>query len=292
MTKRALLSHTIWAMTLLLVPTTSYSKPLHRWKQSTPQHKRSSLQKRFRPPRGFVRTKASKRSFLWWMRRLPIQPRGSAVYYFDGRKKPSQSHHVGVIDLDIGRRDLQQCADAVMRVWSEYLWYRGLQRYTSFNFLDGSPNPWKHWQRGLRPTFRRRRPPRWSKRRRSDKTYKNYRRYMRFVMAYSNTTSLEHQLKKIKCRSARAGDILLVGWRQGQPGHAILLLDEATNKRGKKAFLLAQSYMPAQSFHVLKAPVQSTSPWYAFPKRGKIKTPEWTFNTKQCYRFPLTRYHR
>lgn len=50
------------------------------------------------------------------------------------------------------------------------------------------------------------------------------------------------------------------------------------NAQGERAFLLAQGYMPAQEFHVLKNPPHEDDPWYymdevCFP----LKTPEYTF---------------
>lgn len=54
--------------------------------------------------------------------------------------------------------------------------------------------------------------------------------------------------------------------------------DLCENADGKKAFLLAQGYMPAQQFHVLKNPAHEDNPWYyedevTYP----FHTPEYTF---------------
>ena len=55
----------------------------------------------------------------------------------------------------------------------------------------------------------------------------------------------------IKLNEIRAGDVFLKG---GSPGHVVMIVDVCTNKEGKKALLLAQGYMPAQEFHLLKNP--------------------------------------
>lgn len=34
---------------------------------------------------------------------------------YNGSQKPNQSVHYAVFDIDVGKEDLQQCADAVMR---------------------------------------------------------------------------------------------------------------------------------------------------------------------------------
>ena len=41
-----------------------------------------------------------------------------------------------------------------------------------------------------------------------------------------------------------------------------MVVDVCENEAGKKAFLLAQGYMPAQEFHLLKNPLHDTDPWY------------------------------
>ena len=64
-----------------------------------------------------------------------------------------------------------------------------------------------------------------------------------------------------------------------------MVVDIIENKNGKKKYLLAQSYMPAQNFQILKNP-NSESPWYDLNGEGlNIYTPEWSFNTSQLMRW-------
>jgi len=39
--------------------------------------------------------------------------------------------------------------------------------------------------------------------------------------------------------------------RAGSPGHAMLVVDVAEDERGRRIYLLAQSYMPAQDIHIV-----------------------------------------
>jgi hypothetical protein len=57
-------------------------------------------------------------------------------------------------------------------------------------------------------------------------------------------------------------------------------VDVAQHKNsGKKVFLLAQSYMPAQEIHVLKNPDDpALSPWYRLDFGETLRTPEWSFS--------------
>ena len=52
--------------------------------------------------------------------------------------------------------------------------------------------------------------------------------------------------------SLQPGDVFIKG---GSPGHAVIVVDVAIyTQTGKKVFLLAQSYMPAQQIHILVNP--------------------------------------
>ena len=71
------------------------------------------------------------------------------------------------------------------------------------------------------------------------------------------------------------GDVLIRG---GFPGHAIMVMDVATNAEGNRIYILAQSYMPAQDIHLLNNPSnQQISPWYLVKKEERIVTPEYLF---------------
>ena len=57
-----------------------------------------------------------------------------------------------------------------------------------------------------------------------------------------------------------------------------MIVDICENENGQKAFLLAQGYMPAQEFHILKNPKHESDPWYyenevVYP----FTTPQYTF---------------
>lgn len=82
----------------------------------------------------------------------------------------------------------------------------------------------------------------------------------------------------VRDRDVQIGDVWVHG---GSPGHAMLVVDMAADRQGRKICLLAQSYMQAQDIHLVINPGnQSLSPWYEigeFP----LYTPEWTFYTQE-----------
>ncbi|HYD15554.1 MAG TPA: DUF4846 domain-containing protein, partial [Hyphomicrobium sp.] len=167
-------------------------------------------------------------------------------------------------DIDIGKRDLQQCADAVMRLRAEWLYSLGRDKEIAFNDTDGKRR-------------------RFSATGRSD--HAGLRKYMDLVFAYAGTYSLERELKPVKPADIAIGDVFIKG---GFPGHAVLVTDMAVNKEtGEKRFLLLQSYMPAQDMHILKNPNSADgSPWYTVPSGDQFVTPEWIFKSTALRRWP------
>jgi hypothetical protein len=97
---------------------------------------------------------------------------------------------------------------------------------------------------------------------------------------------IKETIDKIAATDARVlitGDVLIRG---GFPGHAVIVIDVAINKGGKKIYLLAQSYMPAQDIHVLINPVNKLlSPWYEVHDKTNIETPEYTFTKFELKRW-------
>ena len=100
---------------------------------------------------------------------------------------------------------------------------------------------------------------------------------MEWVFMYAGTLSLSNELQPKALVEIEIGDVFIKG---GSPGHAVLVVDIAENEHtGEIAFLLAQSYMPAQQIHILKNPSNpSISPWYILSDiKQELITPEWRF---------------
>lgn len=214
-----------------------------------------TLEQAMAPPPGFVRQAVAPNSWAAWLRGLPMKPSGSPVMLYNGIKKPRQDVHAGVIDIDVGRRDLQQCADAIMRLRAEWLFANKRPTRIAFNDTKG-------------------RPMRYSVGRGA--SYKSFRKYMIRVFAYAGTYSLERELQPKSMSEIAIGDVVIKG---GFPGHAVLVVDMAVNPNTKtRKFLLSQSYMPAQDIHILKNPSDPTGgPWYDVRPGERLKTPEWEF---------------
>ncbi len=242
----------------------------------------TSIIERFSPPEGFERIYVEEDSFGAFLRNLPLKPYGSKVKYFDGRIK-SKDVYEAVIDIDIGNRDLQQCADAVMRLWAEYLYDKEMYDKIHFNFVCGFKADYKTWMQGNRIVVKGN-DAYWVKQTDYSDDYESFRQYLDMVFAYAGTESLEKEMKKINLEDMEIGDVFLKG---SLPGHCVIVVDMAeNNETGEKLFMIAQSYMPAQDIHILKNNNDSgLSPWYSMNFDKNLKTPEWEFTKDQLYRF-------
>ena len=213
-------------------------------------------------------------SFAAFLRAYPLKEDGSPVLLYDGNEKGNQNAHAAVFELPIENEDLQQCADSVMRVYAEYFYHTGQYDRISFHFVSGFQADYVKWREGYLILVSGN-DVSWVNMASYDESYQNFQEYLRIVFAYAGTLSMEAESQEITLSEIRAGDVFLKG---GSPGHVVLVVDVCVKEDGSKAFLLAQGYMPAQEFHLLKNPLHEEDPWYyeeevAYP----FSTPEYTF---------------
>lgn len=242
-----------------------------------------TLHNRVQPPDGFQRVELDKDSFGAWLRDLPTLPGKPDVLLYNGQLKGNQSAHHLVLDIDVGQKDLQQCADAVMRLRAEYLWSQERFADIHFNFTSGHTSRWTDWKAGKRPVVNGNSVS-FVQKADADGSYANFMRYMTDIFNWAGTSSLSKELKPVKMNDMQVGDVLIHG---GFPGHAVLVVDMAENpETGKKVYMVVQSYMPAQQIHLLRNPMDGKlSPWYELGESGAIETPEWGFSSSELMRF-------
>ena len=222
--------------------------------------------------------KAEEGSLTEFLRTYPLKEHSSPVLLYDGSEKWSQDAHVAVFALPIEERDLQQCADSVMRVYAEYYWSAQKYEKIRFHFTNGFWAEYGKWREGYRISVEGNQVS-WVKSANYDDSYETFVKFLRMVFTYAGTLSMEQESEQISVKEARVGDVILKG---GSPGHVVMIVDMCENEQGQKAFLLAQGYMPAQEFHVLKNPAHEENPWYYEGElTGRIRTPEYGFG-KGC----------
>lgn len=216
-----------------------------------------TLETRINVPKGYQRVETNKNSLTSFLRNYPLKEDGEPVLLYDGTQKGNQSAHVAVFKLPIENADLQQCADSIIRVYAEYYYHRGEYDKISFQFVNGFKCNFSKWIQGYRVKFDNNKTS-WVKSASYDDSYTCFKKYMRIVFAYASTLSMEEESYPIVVSDIEVGDIFI---KAGSPGHVVMVVDVSKNSDGKKAFLLAQGYMPAQQFHVIKNPIHD-DPWY------------------------------
>ncbi|MBL8001131.1 MAG: DUF4846 domain-containing protein [Flavobacteriales bacterium] len=238
---------------------------------------------RFEAPAGCTRTPLADSTFGSYLRALPVKPEGAPVHLYDGSVKHRQDVHAAVVDLSVGKRDLQQCADAVMRLRAEHLFAQGRYEDIHFRFTNGFEAPFSRWAKGDRIKVQGDRCDWKLKEGVPGFTHDNLLAYLQLVFTYAGTLSLSKELKPAHALPLEPGDVFIHG---GSPGHAMLVLDVARGPDGRTFFLLAQSYMPAQEVHVvrnLRRPALGA--WFELNDGDELVTPEWTFSWSERKRW-------
>jgi hypothetical protein len=211
-------------------------------------------------PQGFDRIPQSTNSFPYYLQHLKLK-KDKTVYTYNGTPKENQLAQFAVVDISVGNKDLQQCADAIMRLRAEYLFAQ--KRYMEIDFVDNNSRHYKFT---------------------SPFTKTHFETYLQQVFGMCGSASLAKQLNPVnEFNNIQIGDVLIRG---GFPGHAVQVIDMAENNEGEKIYLLAQSYMPAQNIHVLQNNNNfELSPWYMVDKEDEIITPEYRFMKKELKRW-------
>jgi len=235
----------------------------------------TSLQARIKVPQGYSRVQVEKGSFTDFVRNYPMKEHESKVLLYNGNEKGNQDAHVAVFDLPIEEYDLQQCADSIMRMYAEYYWNSKVYDKISFHFVSGFDAKFSKWMQGYNIKVSGN-SVNWVSDSSCNSSYESFKKYMRMVFNYASTLSMDKESKEIEVSDIHVGDIFIKG---GSPGHVVMVADVCVNGDGKKAFLLAQGYMPAQQFHVLKNPNSEDGIWYYEDEiEYPFRTPEYSFD--------------
>lgn len=219
-----------------------------------------TLKDRISVPDGYDLIIEKPGSFGAFIQNFKLKPFDSPILKYDGTKIATQNLHVAVLDIDTGNKDLQQCADAIIRLRAEYLFATKNFDEIKFHFTSGDLMRWNDYKNGTRAfvngnkvSFKNVEKP--------DASYTNFRNYLDLIFTYAGTISLAAETKAVlKTSDLKTGDILI---NAGSPGHAVFIAGVAKNENNKKLFLLGEGFTPAQSIHILKNPYnQDLSPWY------------------------------
>lgn len=236
----------------------------------------------FAPPAGFERVAVDPERFGAFLRRLPLRLDRTTVHQYDGT--PLHTSAAAITMLPVGDRNLQQCADAIIRLHAEYLWATGRQEDIAYHFTSGDRSAWTDWAEGERFQISGNRVER-HHRASPDRSRSAFLDYLTHLFTYAGTRSLPRDAKRVPVGTPiQPGDFFL---DPGSPGHVILVLDVVVSEEGRRRALLGQSFMPAQEFHVIDGGVDGTG-WFRLPthRDGTVDVPSWTaFPRTSAWRF-------
>ncbi|SIQ62800.1 DUF4846 domain-containing protein [Chryseobacterium sp. RU33C] len=221
---------------------------------------KNTIRERFSPPEGYEWIEEKPGSFGYFIENFKLKPYGSQILKYDGVPISTQQLHEAVFDIDTGNKDLQQCADAAIRMRAEYLYKSKKFNEIKFHFTSGDLLSWNDYKNGTRAlvngnsvSFR--------KTAAFDDSYNSFRNYLDLIFNYAGTISLNKETKPVMRNSdLKTGDILIT---PGSPGHIVFISGACQNQKGERLFLLSEGFTPAQSVHVLSNPFNPYfTPWY------------------------------
>jgi len=221
---------------------------------------KNTVRERFSPPKGYRWVEEQPGSFGYFIEHFKLKPYGSPILKYDGNPIATQNLHEAVFDIDTGNKDLQQCADAVIRLRAEYLFRAQKPDAIKFHFTSGHLVSWNDYKSGIR-AFVNGNSVSFRKTAAADGSYENFRKYLDLIFNYAGTISLYSETARVTKKSyLKTGDILIT---PGSPGHVVFIAGVCENKEGKRLFLLSEGFTPAQSIHLLSNPFEKNiSPWY------------------------------
>ncbi|MFA9219883.1 MAG: DUF4846 domain-containing protein [Sediminibacterium sp.] len=234
---------------------------------------------RFEVPNGYARKINAAGTFGNYLQQLPLKPAGTLTKNYNGEIKDKKVA-AAVIDISVGNSDLQQCADAIMRLRAEWLFAEKRFDDIAFDLTNGFNMKYSEWKKGKRLNSA---CNGWTTGGTPSESHEDFMKYMKTIFTYAGTLSLSNELQTKNISNLEAGDVFIKG---GSPGHAVIVVDVAEGSEGK-VFLLAQSYMPAQDIEILKNPSNAgMSPWFKANEMDKLITPEWKFDWSQLKTWP------
>ena len=234
-------------------------------------------------PQGFNYVDDGDSVYSNWLLDLNLK-KSKTVYLYNGELKSNQDAQFGVLNIDIGKKDLVQCADAAMKLRADYHFEKHLYDQIKFLTTSGDEVSFESWLKGVRWKEQRDKLVSYTINKEGSNIQQEYRSFMELVFSYCGTYSLSKQMKPVNnSRSIQPGDVFVYG---GFPGHAVTVMAVAKNEEGEKIFLLSQGYMPAQDIHILKNYANTDpSPWYAISDIYPLYTPQWQFDSGSLKRW-------
>lgn len=216
-------------------------------------------------------------SWAYFLQHLPITK--GVILDYQGNPVANQSKQAGILAFDVGKRDLQQCADGLMRLRAEYLFEQRRYPEIGFHFTNGQYYSFAEYCNGRRPVAKGH-TIQYISAAPVPVSHQALRSYLDIVYTWAGTISLYHHLKPAS--DFGVGVVIIT---PGSPGHCCIIVDEKINAKGERLFKLVEGYTPAQTMYIVSNPINpSINPWYAL-KKGTITTASYQFEDYALRKF-------
>lgn len=241
----------------------------------------ATVESRIVPPEGFERVPVEEGSFESYLRNYPLHPDGIELPVFDGTTINSP-YTAAVFDINVGDEGFQQCADSIIRLYSDYFYENGQFDKIDFQFSNGDDCNYERWRKGKRMLvlgdFSCEIPAALP-----DDSEQGYRNYLKEVMNYAGTLSMLKESQQISVDDLRIGDIVI------DETHVVMVVDMAVNEKGEKCYLFGQSFIPAVCFHIVNNIENGeATPWFTqeYLEQNAFKVGGFTFFSDKDIRRP------
>ena len=194
-------------------------------------------------PSGYERIDGDDVAYSRYLRSLPLKTKGTKVQLFTGGEAHFQPLCYAVVGIPL-LSNAEQCADVCMRLRAEYLFNTGQYGKIHFKNVNGKT---MYYDGGS--------------------SRKAFERYMLNVYGVASTFSLSREMEQRQLKDMQPGDVFVYAAvdRPGNHkyGHAVMVVDVAQDKHGRKVFLLAEGNTPARDIHVMRNFTNYfRSPWF------------------------------
>jgi hypothetical protein len=192
-------------------------------------------------PQGCTRIEYSPNSFSGWIQRMPVKGNKSILTY-RGAMLPARVYdRFAVLERPLlFSEDLEQCADFAMRLWADY--HAETDRLDELFLFNYTGEKQFYSASNL-----------------------SYLAFLRRAFAYTNSYSLKQgcvdidaalnaeNLVTTSAPRLHPGDMLIQN-DTGGIGHVSMIVDACQDDSGNRYYLIGFSFMPAQEFHIERAP--------------------------------------
>lgn len=223
-------------------------------------------------------------SFSEYLVNFPLHPPDFPIRDYRAIPVENQDNHIAILKIDVGDKDLQQCADTWMRLYAEYFWLKSVTLRLDLNSQAASSFHGTITGTGFEPKKLKSVLSFYDSGEKDD-SYSAFRKYFNIIFRFAGTIFLDKESLPVAGNDdIKPGDFII---NSGRPGHSVVIVGVAKNNQGKRIYLLAESYMPAQDVDLLKNTGNpAISPWDELDvDASKTITAKYTFKPTSIKHF-------